>query len=357
MEKMPLISVIIPIHNGEEYVERCVENFIAQSYKNIEIILVNDGSQDNSEQIIKQLTIKDSRIVSVSQESAGASTARNCGIDTALGEYVCFADVDDIVCADYVSYLYALIRENDAEISLVPRPVNFVGDGTGIFDSACNNTTALMCRGIDAAKELLYYKIKESCWSKMFKKSFLVKCNIRFHENLICGEGFNFCTESFIKAQKVAIGYKPIYGYRLDNPNSAMTKFNIGLIRNGLYAIEMIEYTVKNYYELKDACNYAKWHTNCDFFNIMVGCGMRNQYKQEYFTIKKACREMAQYAIFAPVSGKDKIKGMMYKMNPYLTARIINSLRPRKFQIEEKQQIMFGGGVFKLDNCRMVAAV
>lgn len=345
MRKMPLISVIIPIYNGEKYIKKCVESFVGQSYKNIEIILVNDGSRDNSERIIKQLAAEDDRIVLISQKNAGVSTARNRGMDIASGEYVCFADADDVVSPNYVSYLYDLIRRRDAEISVVSQPVNFVGDGIGIFDKDFDSDSRIsVYRGIDAAKDLLYYKIKMSCWSKLFQRSFLNKHDIRFHESLICGEGFHFCTECFIKARKVAIGYQAIYGYRLDNPNSAMTKFNIELIRNGLRAIEMIEHTIDHYNELEGAYHYAKWHTNCDFLNMIVGCEVKNQYKEEYFAMKRRCSEMADYAIWGPVSRKDKLKGMMYKINPYFTAKGINRLRARKFKTIEENACSGGGG-------------
>lgn len=336
IEEIPLISIIVPIYNGEKYIHNCVERLAAQSYTKLEIILVNDGSQDNSQQILEELAVTDSRIVPISQKNAGVSTARNSGIDKANGEFICFVDVDDIVSLDYVSYLYDLLKEKDADISVVPSPLNFAGDGSGIFDKvSVNNLGMSIYSGIDAAKELLYYKIKMSCWSKLFRKSFLNRHKIRFQGDLICGEGFNFCMESFIKAQTVAIGYKAIYGYRLDNFNSAMTKFNIEIIRNGLNAIDRIERLIENHHELWDAYNYAKWHTNCDFFNMLVGCGASSQYREEYLIIKKRCRTLAHYAMNAPISRKDKMKAIMYGLNPDFTAKIVNNFRLRKFRTIE----------------------
>lgn len=341
---MPLISVIIPVYNGEKYIGSCVEGLAAQSHKKLEIILVNDGSQDNSQQIMERLAAEDSRVVPVTQKNTGVSTARNSGMDRAKGEFICFADVDDMVSVDYVSYLYDLLRETDADISVVPNPLKFAGDGSGIFDKASANDIGIQyISGIDAARDLLYYKIKMSCWSKLFRRSFLDRHKIRFHGDLICGEGFNFCLESFIKAQKVAIGHQAIYGYRLDNSDSAMTKFNIGLIRNGLGAIDRMGHLIENHHELYDAYNYAKWHTNCDFFNMLVGCGASSQYRKEYLIIKERCRKLACYARNAPVSGKDKMKGIMYGLNPYFTARAVNGFRSRKFETIKRTHVPGGG--------------
>ena len=331
--KMPIISIIVPVYNGEKYIQACVKSLIDQDYPNIEIILVNDGSLDSSQKIIDEIAGKDSRIIAIHQENSGVSTARNHGIKKSKGDYICFVDVDDYVTNDYVSYLYKMMKETGADISLVPHAKNFVGKMNGIdVNDYVRDDKIKICSGIDAAKDLLYYHIKMSCWSKLFSRKLIEESCIEFQSQLFCGEGFNFCTECFLKATKVAIGYKTIYYYRVDNPNSAMTKFNINLIRNGLCAIERIETIIKkDTPELLNACYYTKWHTNCDFLNNMIGCNKKNQYYEEYITMKKCCRNMAIYAIMAPVSLKDKLKGMAYWVSPYITAMGINRLRPRKF--------------------------
>lgn len=332
-DKMPMISIIVPVYNEEQYIRACVEALLNQDYTNIEVILVNDGSSDSSQKLIDEAADKDSRIISVYQENAGVGTARNHGIKKSKGEYICFVDADDYVTSDYVSYMYKMIKNTGADISLVPHAKNFVGKVKETdFSAYVRSDKIKIYRGKEATKDLLYYHIKESCWSKLFSRKLIEESGIEFQSQLFCGEGFNFCLESFLKATKVAIGYKTIYYYRVDNPNSAMTKFNINLIRNGLSAIERIETIIKkDAPELLNACCYTKWHTNCDFLNNMIGCNKKNQYYEEYITMKKCCRNMAGYAIMAPVSLKDKLKGMAYWISPYIAAIGINRLRPRKF--------------------------
>lgn len=336
-DKMPIISIIVPVYNGEKYIRACVESLVNQDYKNIEVILVNDGSSDSSQKLIDEAADKDSRIVPVYQENAGVSAARNHGIKKSKGDYICFVDVDDYVTSDYVSYMYQMIKDSEADISLVPHAKNFVGKMNNADESNhIIDDKIKICSGIDAAKDLLYYHIKMSCWSKLFSRKIIEKSGIEFQSQLFCGEGFNFCTECFLKAEKVAIGSKTIYYYRVDNPNSAMTKFNINLIRNGLNAIERIETIVKkDAPELLNACYYTKWHTNCDFLNNMIGCNKQKQYYEEYKAMKRYCRNMASYAITAPVGLKDKLKGIAYWVSPDIAAMGINRLRPRKFKKDE----------------------
>ncbi len=111
-----LISVIVPVYNVEQYVSACVDSILSQSYKNIEIILVNDGSQDNSRQICEDYLKSDSRIILINKENGGLSDARNKGIECATGDYLAFIDSDDIIHRDYLKIMSQNIGESDIAI-------------------------------------------------------------------------------------------------------------------------------------------------------------------------------------------------------------------------------------------------
>lgn len=113
-----VVSVIIPVYNVEEFIFRTVESVMNQDYKNIEIILVDDGSPDNSAKIIDELAKKDDRITCVHKENGGVSSARNAGLKIASGEYVTFIDGDDWVEPKYISYLLNLVESNNCEIGM-----------------------------------------------------------------------------------------------------------------------------------------------------------------------------------------------------------------------------------------------
>ena len=112
------ISVIVPVYNVEQYLERCVDSIINQTYKNLEIILVNDGSTDNSGQLCDELAKKDSRIRVIHKENGGVSEARNFGVKEISGEYVIFIDSDDYINKRMINVLYSQIKLEEADVSV-----------------------------------------------------------------------------------------------------------------------------------------------------------------------------------------------------------------------------------------------
>lgn len=131
----PLISVIVPVYNVEEYLPKCLDSIINQTYKNIEIIIVNDGSTDKSGIICDEYANKDIRIKVIHKENGGLSDARNRGIDIANGDYIGFVDSDDYIAEDMYEYLYDFAVENDLDVAMcsscdvykdkIIRPKNF----------------------------------------------------------------------------------------------------------------------------------------------------------------------------------------------------------------------------------------
>lgn len=113
----PLISIIVPVYQVKEYLDECVESLLAQTYTNLELLLVDDGSTDGSGEICDRYAVKDDRVRVVHQENQGPSAARNAGLDCAKGKYVAFVDSDDIVLPDFIEVLYELMRNYQADIA------------------------------------------------------------------------------------------------------------------------------------------------------------------------------------------------------------------------------------------------
>ena len=111
-----LISIVVPIYNLELYIEDCILSIINQTYKNIEIILINDGSTDNTLNIITKISKYDSRVKIISSVNQGCSNARNLGIDVARGNYIVFVDGDDICFSTMIEYMYKAIKHNKADM-------------------------------------------------------------------------------------------------------------------------------------------------------------------------------------------------------------------------------------------------
>ena len=167
-----LVSIIVPVYNLENYIERCVESLINQTYTNIEIILVVDGSRDRSDEICDGFAEKDSRIKVIHKENGGLSSARNCGIDNAGGEYIMFVDGDDFISETMVEKLKNALSENDADMSVCSFK-NIYEDGTAVKEMDDDNPiTDSVMSAEDVYRALLkkgnwYYIVT---WNKLYKK-------------------------------------------------------------------------------------------------------------------------------------------------------------------------------------------
>ncbi len=169
-----MISVIIPVYNVESYLRRCVDSVRRQTYKDLEIILVDDGSTDGSGELCDVLASEDDRIKVIHKENSGASSARNIGIDNAKGEYIGFVDSDDIVSEDLYMHLFKLIRQNDADLSICGYvESNEIDDETkSFFDGPDIDSKNIRCLlHNDVYKIVSEYTTKHLVpWNKLYKK-------------------------------------------------------------------------------------------------------------------------------------------------------------------------------------------
>lgn len=119
INRNPLISVIVPIYNGEKYLTRCIDSIRNQTYENIEIILVDDGSSDNSGKICDEIANEDSRVIVIHKKNGGLSSARNVGMQASTGKYIGFVDSDDWIAPEMYGYLMRLIKSSDSDIAQI----------------------------------------------------------------------------------------------------------------------------------------------------------------------------------------------------------------------------------------------
>ena len=273
------VSIILPVYNVDKYLNICADSIFKQNYKNLEIIFVDDGSTDNSSEILDELEKKDSRVRVFHKKNGGVSSAKNVGLKNCTGNYITFIDPDDYVLPDYISYLVDLIEKYNADISL----------SKAVFDNYDMNQNKKIVDKSYSSKEalidILTYDINVAVWDKMYRRELLINNDILFYEDIFMGEGFNFNILAFKNARKIAVGNKKIYYYRRDNENSATTKFTLEKWENALFAIERIGTNL----DLTDniinrAYTFAKWRTNVDAFTLL--CLSNNQKKYSSFYIK-----------------------------------------------------------------------
>ena len=166
-------SVIVPIYNSEKYLKKCLDSLVNQTFKNIEIILVNDGSTDNSEDIIKQY-LKDKRIIYLKKENGGQASARNLGLSKAKGDYISFIDSDDYVDLDMFEKLNECAFDNDIILSDYYYTKENQDNYIKLFDGTAGNII-----------NTDYWKFDTCPWNKFYKKSFLIENNFSFPEGIM----------------------------------------------------------------------------------------------------------------------------------------------------------------------------
>lgn len=197
-----LISVIVPVYKVEKYLDKCVKSIINQTYNNLEIILVDDGSPDKCPTICDEWARKDSRIKVIHQRNAGVSTARNAGLAIANGKYVCFVDSDDYVMEEYVAFLYEGLLDSGAELSVC----NMLRDGRKSFD----NDESLLTGILTNDYILLDYSLSGPC-CKFYSNDLIKQKRLKFDENISYGEDTLFVLKYLQFVDKIKFVNKILY--------------------------------------------------------------------------------------------------------------------------------------------------
>lgn len=210
----PLISVIVPIYKVEKYLEKCVKSIGSQTYKNIEIILVDDGSPDNCGKLADNLAKTDSRIKVIHKVNGGLSSARNAGIDVAQGDYIGFVDSDDTIEPFMYEKLFSLLQKENTKLSVCA--VNYVyEDGKVLRKKGLGqNVTFDFCQAIIEMNSHRYFDM--GAWSKLYHRSLFE--DIRFPVGKL-SEDYYIMYKIFDKAQRISYLDIPCYNY-LQRKNS-----------------------------------------------------------------------------------------------------------------------------------------
>lgn len=245
-----LITIIIPIYQVEKYLRKCIDSVLSQTYKNLEIILVDDGSTDSSPEICEYYQKKDSRIKVIHKENGGLSDARNAGMKIATGKYIGFIDSDDYIKSDMYQVLYENIVKTNADISIC--------DFLAIKESDANYNREERKQDIneyntiEALRLLIENKIRSYAWNKLYKRELLE--GIQFPKGKKM-EDLAVMYKIFEKAEKVVYTNKTEY-YYLQRSSSILGNIDMQLT-NDLYEFvtERYQYIIRKYPELRESLN------------------------------------------------------------------------------------------------------
>lgn len=249
------ISVIIPVYNAQDTIEQTVHSVTSQSYQNLEIILVNDGSTDTSYEICKKLQLEDSRIKIFDKENGGVASARNIGIAHATGQYIIHADADDIVLPN--AYLNLINEANRSNAAIV----------VGGYYSGFENNYVEKIPGIEIkdpvvfSKQMLQDKIHAGLWNKLVRSD--LYNNFQFKEGLDYKEDLIFFVIQLMRYKpEISTIQEPVYFYYI-RENSITNQIFDKNVEKNFIVIKEIESL--NYKELEDSLRFQKAYANIGY--------------------------------------------------------------------------------------------
>lgn len=220
------VSIVVPVYNSRKYIGKCIESILNQTYTNIELIIVNDGSKDDSLSIIEEYAKKDSRIKCINRKNSGVSATRNAGIQSATGRYIMFVDSDDTINKDTVEDNLKYIVDNDADIVIC-------GFYYHLTDENITKENPIAENFVGTIKEfaklwyakLLKAEIINPPWNKLIRLDIIKDNNILFDERYSICEDMAFSIDVLRHCGKVVLNNKIYYNYFIKNMGSLVFKF------------------------------------------------------------------------------------------------------------------------------------
>lgn len=214
----PLVSILIPVFNVADYLSQCLDSVLAQTYRQLQIVLVDDGSTDQSLALCQAYAQKDNRVEVYHQKNGGVASARNCLLSHIRGDFFLFIDSDDWLELDMVEYLVSFQQESSAEITTC----GIAHDS--IIPTSILSDNRIVLSQPEAVKLFLFHKIfRGSLWNKLFKYSILNQD--RFNVQISYGEDALFCWHLLQKSYHVAFSNRPLYHYRMNENGISLGGF------------------------------------------------------------------------------------------------------------------------------------
>lgn len=247
----PVVSIIVAIYKSEKFLDKLIDSLVNQTYRELEIILVDDGSPDKSGEICDRWARRDSRIQVIHKVNGGACEARNEGLKRVTGEYMSIIDGDDWLELDYIEYLMKMIDVTGAQMAMTDS-IFTTRDREQVKHDDIKAITPE-----EAVSDILYPIIPIGPWNKLYETKLIRDNNISFCTPW-SGEGLYFSVTAAQYASVIALGHRKIYNYRLNNANSGLTHYNIQMGINALYNIKNISEQLR--IKTPKTIHAANWH-------------------------------------------------------------------------------------------------
>jgi len=230
--RMPLISVIVPVYNVENYLGECLDSILGQTMRDIEVLCINDGSTDRSPEILAEYAEKDPRVIVIHQCNAGPGAARNAGIENAAGEYILFVDGDDRLDTELCAKVFAAAERDRAELTFFYHD-RMGEDKRAVAERVLRNPAVFDVENLSFIDVTTFVKIYAAVWSRLWKTDYVRRHRLAFPVGLT-PEDFPFTWNSLLYSPMVSLVPEPLYHYR-ETPGSLI------IDRSGGYGKEIPE--------------------------------------------------------------------------------------------------------------------
>lgn len=304
-------SIIVAVYNIEKYIEQCIESIINQTYSAIEVILVNDGSTDNSLHILQEWQQKDRRIKIVNKKNGGLSSARNEGLKEATGDYVAYIDGDDWISLDMFERLSQKIYKFKQPEIVTYSYIEYYSEDIQYIKSYNINDDELYQGNQFFEKS----KFKVQAWSKIYKMSFLNKINLKFLEGRV-HEDISYTIPLILCADKVINIDEPLYYYRQNRFGSIMAHIKENNVDDFIHALKFGYYFLQD--KKKITSFYTKWLMNSFYRSCLTHL---TNYKTLKYYMKKNKIEELVYSLIKISQNHFYFK--LYVMHLYIKTRYI----------------------------------
>lgn len=320
-----MISVILPVYKVEKYIAKCIESLIKQKYKDFEIILVNDGSPDNSISIAENLLQRNgwSDYTIIHTENRGVSAARNTGIEAAKGEYIIMVDSDDVLSNDFLSAYAGFLREHPG-LNIYSTGFKVVSDGGSLFEENVFIEKAVRILSPEEAQESFFNrKIVFLLPTLLIRRSFLIDKNIRFDEKVRYSEDLQFIWRCLCKNKIVMAHSDSITYYYILHSGSTMTASSVSKVATGFDGLKTLFSEIRDGLSLSIVDDFYSLYC----FNLMHGAS----HMINYDGYKALCQKYNLKGHYTNLRKKRarvdlRIKAIseMAYLCPYLGYRILN---------------------------------
>jgi len=322
----PLISVIVPVYNSAKYLEQCVDSIINQTYENLEIILVDDGSTDGSSDLCDSIKKRDKRITVIHKKNGGAASARNAGLKLAKGEFIGFADSDDWLELDMFQHMFEVLNKNDADLVLVSLFLEYEIENKSVKSPKISGTF----NSTQAVHKQLYHEdgFCGAPWDKLYKRELFD--NLEFPEGLIT-EDYYVNGVIYSKLNRMVVDSGCYYHYRMQENSVCHQPVNIHTYDEIKTAQKLIEFYKENNVAQKlDYDFYLALSYHHVLYNLVIKGADRSTIKK----YQKTFNNNLYKCIFNfKVSNFKKIKMLLFGFNPMGYKKIQSFLKKYDYDV------------------------